>query len=157
MSTSRKMKVTIAVMIPVVAAFVCFALFYPWPDKETSVGNIGGVQRAERYQAQQLSPEDVSLDDNELPHILQNDQVLKLVRSEEFRSLVQNQAFQQLTQNQDFLKLLSNPQALGLIFSTEVVKLLSNPHFQVFCTRETRIASGRPIFRTFYKIETFRT
>ena len=65
--------------VVVVALIVYFAAISPWPAERQATGTIGGVEKAEKYQADQLSEENVKLSDSELQDLLQNDEFTRLI------------------------------------------------------------------------------
>ena len=69
-----------------------FGFFYPWPQTQETSATIGGVEQARRYQADQMSSEDVILSDSQIQTLLQNDQIQALINSQDFIAAMENEA-----------------------------------------------------------------
>jgi len=75
---------------------------YPPPEDDLT-GTIGGVKKAERYRAEQMTEAAVQLDSPEIQKLLQNDKFQKLVENKQFEEIVKNPAFQaELLKSADF-------------------------------------------------------
>lgn len=73
----------------VIVIGVALANFYPWPPESATQGTIGAVQKAETYQAGQMSADDVTLTDSELQQVLQSDAVQKIVADKPLMAALQ--------------------------------------------------------------------
>jgi len=152
-SISKKMRMVLAVTVPLVLVVAYVAFFYPWPNESATVGTIGGVQKADRFRADQVTAADVSLKDAQLQVLLQNDQVLKFVRSDAFKQLVNNKDFQQLVSNAQFEQ-FATEQAVTSQFhfaNTEVTQLITNQEFIAACSQNALTGfASEPISNLFY-------
>jgi hypothetical protein len=82
---SPKAKALFGVIIVVVAAIVVVSLTTFQPRDEDASGAIGA---AEKYRAEQISDEDVKLDETELQQLLQDDEILALLENEELMNAI---------------------------------------------------------------------
>ena len=124
-----------AVAIAVVVAFV--ALRNPNPGNNAQ-GTIGA---ANRYQSQQVSGADVSLDNNKIASFLQSDAFRKLAASPSFREAAKSDAFGRFVAN-DGLRDASAKYDLAKVFeSAHVLDLLKSDVFAKGMT-DALIADG---------------
>jgi len=101
-----------------------FAAGYIPPEGEVA-GTIGGVKKAEKYRAEQISDKDVLLQDPEIQKLLQNDKFLALISNQEnfvaFRGMFENEqslaAFRGMFENEQslaaFRGMFENEQSLA--------------------------------------------
>lgn len=85
--------------VAIAACLVLVAVFtgYP-PSADDTVGTIGGegeaaiegVEAADRYRADQITDDDVTLDDAQIQELLQDDEVLALVNDPEFQRIMED-------------------------------------------------------------------
>ena len=61
------------------------------PPQEDLAGTIGGVKKAEKYRAEQISEKDVMLTDTEIQKLLQDDKVQTLLKNQNFLRLTGDQ------------------------------------------------------------------
>jgi len=125
----------VALLVIVYVGFVA-----PWPGKGSSAATIGGVDRVERYRQPVVGEKDVLLGDTSVQRLLQNDQVLALLRDPDFR------------------KLLKDPRAAGFFQSDAARSWLSNQELtknlsSVVEFREFFAQGGLDIFFGIFKTE----
>ena len=74
---STKFRAIIAGSTIILVAIIYFATVYPWPS-ENVFGTVGGVEKAKKYQKEQITKNDVTLQNSEIHDLIQNDQIQKL-------------------------------------------------------------------------------
>jgi len=79
MKKQSRMTLLIGGAVVVVGLILYFAFLYPPSSTEDLKGTIGGVQKAEKYQSNQLAEGNVHLSDSELQDLLQNDEFTRLI------------------------------------------------------------------------------
>ena len=86
----------IASALIAVIAVAYFSFISPPPEAEDVRGTIGGVEKAEKYRAEQITDKDVILQDPEIQELLQNDMIHNLLTSkagfEGLQALMSNKA-----------------------------------------------------------------
>jgi hypothetical protein len=119
------------VIIPILIILITLAIVLPWPSTSQVAGTMGsgddGVQRAQKYRANQMTEADVVL------------------KNPEFQQIVQSDAFQKLLKNEEFVKFassgnLSNLAANGLLnlgSNQNFTALLNQQSFAALCKNET--------------------
>ena len=88
-----------------------FAAGYIPPEGDVA-GTIGGVKKAEKYRAEQITDADVILQNPEVQDLLQNDQFHKMLRDPKFKKLMAQEGFavqfSNLMAQEDFAVQFSN-------------------------------------------------
>jgi len=84
-NTSNKRKALVAVGIFAVLLVAFFIIKNLPPSDKDVGGTIGGVEKADKYRSEQISEEDIVLEDAEIQAILQSDEFQKLIRDEQFQ------------------------------------------------------------------------
>lgn len=162
-------RITMIVGVVVIAAVVGFlALRNNWPPKSGTEGAIGA---ANRYTAQQISDQDVTLKDEKVQAFLQSDTFHQLATNAEFRNCVETKSFVDAARNPQVIQLLKqsaqelgkfqqvssdawaasvhtsmakfSPQQVEALFSVESAKLFANPKF-VEMVRSAEFKSAVP-------------
>jgi hypothetical protein len=101
-----------SVAVATVAVVGALAVGYPPTGRE--VGTIGGddpmsgVQQASRYRGRAMSSADVSITDPQIQLLLQNHEVLRLVRSDAFREAMRSPAFREAMASEALRKALAS-------------------------------------------------
>jgi hypothetical protein len=98
--------------------------------------DISGVQQAGRYHGAKKTEADVTLTNPEIVTLLQNDQVLKLVKSEAFRETMHNDAFLKLMSSEAFMRLLRDNSFQQLMSSEAFMRLQRDNSFQQLMSSE---------------------
>jgi hypothetical protein len=103
-----------------------------YPPSIFDAGTIGagdgmsGVQQAGRYQGSKKTDADVTLSNPEIQALLQNDQILRLVKSDMFRTIMRDDASRQILQSDALRMVLSSEAALRIFQSDAFRTVLSN-------------------------------
>ncbi len=105
-----------------------FAAGYIPPEGDVA-GTIGGVKKAEKYRAEQISDKDVLLQDPELQNVLQSDEFQKLITKKDFQNLMANEAFANLMANEAFANLMANEAFANLMANKAFANLMANKEF----------------------------
>ena len=66
----RRMGWIVGGSIVAAAVIVYLAFIFPWPTGENFQGTIGGAKKAKRHHAEQMSQEDILLENAEVQNIL---------------------------------------------------------------------------------------
>ena len=125
-----------------------------YPPSIFDAGTIGagdgmsGVQKAGRYQGSKKTEADVTLSNPEIQALLQNDQVLKLVKSEVFRDIMRDDASRQILQS-DALRIVLSNEASARIFQSDAFRMvLANDASRAFFASEQfRMIDARVSFQ----------
>ena len=125
-------KKALLIALPIlVIILIILVIKLPWPATSQVSGTMGseaeGVQRAQKYRANQMSEADVVL------------------KNPEFQKVVQSDAFQKLLKNEEFLKFASSGNLsnlashgiIGLAANQNFVSLLNQQSFAALCNNET--------------------
>ncbi len=125
----NRREVSLVVVTALVVALIVYVAISGFPpENEKLVGAIGGVQKAERYQSEQMVNEDIILSKTEVQKFLQSDKVQKLLKNEQFVAAVSNP---------EVAKIFSNPEVAKIFASPEVAKIFSNPEVaKIFASPE---------------------
>ena len=113
-----------------------------YPPSVFDAGTIGsgdgisGVEKAGRYHGAKKTDADVTLTTPEVQALLQNDQVLKLVKSDAFREVMHNDAYRVLMSSDQYRLLLQNDAFLALMSSDQYRLLLQNDAFRALMSSE---------------------
>ncbi|MDZ4724361.1 MAG: hypothetical protein SGI97_10740, partial [candidate division Zixibacteria bacterium] len=86
--------------IGIVVVAVVAISFTGWPPFQGDAS--GTIGAAKKYQAEQITNADVSLDSPEIQAILQNDQVQALLKDENFRKAIASEQFRSSLVSMDF-------------------------------------------------------
>ena len=90
--SKSKLSIIIAASTVIVIAIVYLVLVYPWPN-ENVTGTIGGVEKANKYQKEQITSKDVAVHAGDIQQLLQNDKIQKMINDPNFRTAADNEAF----------------------------------------------------------------
>jgi hypothetical protein len=80
----------IGILVVAVVA-ICYFAFVGSPPSESDMQ--GAIGAADKYRAEQMSDEDVSLDNPELQALLQDDEVIKLLQDDNFQKMLADDDF----------------------------------------------------------------
>jgi hypothetical protein len=144
-------RIAVIVGVIIVVAVVGFlALRGHYPPKDGTEGTIGAAQR---YTAQQISGQDVTLQSPEVQAFLQSDTFHQLATNPEFRQCVTDAAFGKALENKSFVAMLKTadaavvkaeairnavsdgafagktPDQLQVLFGADMLKMLENKSF----------------------------
>ena len=101
----------------------------------TSRGEIPGVEKAKKYQAEQLVDKDILLQNPEIQDLLQNDKVQELLNDSNFRKLMADSRYALAWSN-----LLSNDESRALMADSRYAlawsNMLANDKFQRLMAEE---------------------
>jgi hypothetical protein len=89
------------------------------------VGVEGTIGVANRYQAEQISGNDVVLEPSELNDVLQSDVFHRLATNAEFRKVVTNENFKAFVASEEFSRLAKNQEFLSLVQRDDFQKFAS--------------------------------
>lgn len=98
--------------------------------------DISGVQQAGRYHGIKKTEADVTLTNPEIVSLLQNDQVLKLVKSEAFRETMHNDAFLKLMSSEAFVRIMRDNAFQQLMSSEAFMRIMRDNSFQQLMSNE---------------------
>ena len=119
---NRKKAILIGSSVLVIAVILYFVGFYPWPASDNLSGTIGGVEKVKKYQTEQISSDDVVLQNTEIQALLQNDKVQKLIKSDDFKKIISDDAFRTA---------LEDPAFRSAITGTEFHTALNNDAYSI--------------------------
>jgi len=120
-------RIAVIVGVIIVVAVVGFlALRGHYPPKSGTEGTIGAAQR---YTAQQISGQDVTLESPEVQAFLQSDTFHKLATNAEFRQCVTDQAFGKALENKTFVAMLRNADAAAVVKAEAIRSAISDGAF----------------------------
>jgi hypothetical protein len=91
---NTRLGMVLGAAVIVIAVVLYFVLAYPWPTQNVS-GTIGGVEKAKKYQKEQISSQDVAVHAGDIQQLLQNDKIQKMINDPNFRIAADNEAFRQ--------------------------------------------------------------
>ncbi|MGH7451967.1 MAG: hypothetical protein ACRENG_11505, partial [bacterium] len=128
--SGRKGALLIGGALVAVIAVVYFSFFYPSLSQDEAAGTIGGVKKAEKYRAGQMSEADVVLTSAQIQNLLQNDKIQKLVENKEFQTALQSPAFQALLSNVELQAALKSPELQAALQNAELQAALKSPELQ---------------------------
>ena len=103
-----------------------------YPPSIFDAGTIGagdgmsGVQKAGRYQGSKKTDADVTLSNPEIQALLQNDQVLRLVKSDVFRAIMRDDAARMILSSDALRMVLSNDASRQILSSDALRMVLAN-------------------------------
>lgn len=97
--SGRKVTLVLAGVVLAAVVVIYFAFLYPPTSDENLRGTIGGVEKAERYRAEQIGEADVVLQDPEIQDLLQRDDFQRLIASDDFRKLLARSDVRELLAN----------------------------------------------------------
>lgn len=117
-SIMNRKNIVIVAGIAVAAAVVLFFSFSSSPETTLAAGTIGagdgdrieGVERAERYRAQQIDASAVTLDNPEIQELLQDDQVLKLISDPTFQRAINSAEMSRVLVSEEFQRAIRRPE-----------------------------------------------
>jgi hypothetical protein len=121
-----------------IAGIAIVSRFYPPPSEKYTGGTMKGIQKAEKYQAAQMSASDIHLKDPQLQALLQDDKVRAVMNNPNFKALMQNAQFAELTKDSHAIGLVNSGDlgALGkdgayaeLVHSAQFLDLMKNAQF----------------------------
>lgn len=104
--------------------------FPPAFNKAGTIGGIGGVEQAARYRGRAMTAADVTLKNPEIQALLQNDQVLQLVKSDAFREVMQNASFHTLQASAAYREVMASAAYQQLQANTAFRDLQANAAYQ---------------------------
>jgi len=90
----------VAILAVCALAYVAYDGFPPSDDQA-----VGAIGTSDRYRTEQISDQDVQLDNPEIQQLIQND---------EFQKLVTDKSFQEMAGRTDFANLMANKSYQGL-------------------------------------------
>ena len=123
---SKRTVVLAAIGLAAVAAIGYFAIHgYP----PVGGGTEATVGAAKRYQAEQVKPSDVILEDAERQAFLQSETFDHIVRDPDLRKAVTNAAFQRLVADPATYKLMADPATYKLVADPAFGRLVADPAF----------------------------
>ncbi|MCH7681425.1 hypothetical protein IID10_19020 [candidate division KSB1 bacterium] len=102
-SSKAKMFFGVTLLVGILVGY--FAAGYIPPEGDVA-GTIGGVKKAEKYRAEQMTDADVILQDPEIQKIIQSDEFQKLITKKDFQNLMANKEFANLMANKEFANLI---------------------------------------------------
>jgi len=97
---NKKTRVLIIGSALVAILVLYFAVFYPWPTTNSDLsGTVGGVEKANKYQAEQISDKDVAVQEGIVQKLIQNDKIQKLINDPNFQKIAGNDALKETFEN----------------------------------------------------------
>ncbi len=143
-------RIAVILGVVVVAVLVGFLARNYWPPKSGTEGAIGA---ANRYTAEQISDQDVTLKDPQVQAFLQSDTFHQLATNPEFRQCAADASFKGALENKSFAEMLKTgdlgvlkaealktaiqeglfagktPDQLQVLFGADLIRLMSNKSF----------------------------
>ena len=90
----KRSKILMVASIFIAAAIIYMVSFYPWPATNSDLsGTIGGVEKVKKYQKEQITANDVSVQTDDIQKLLQNDKIQTLINDPDFRTAMANENF----------------------------------------------------------------
>jgi hypothetical protein len=153
----------VAIVILIVSAV---ADFPPLGGTAGTMGDPPGVQQAARYRGRTMTAADVTLDNPEVKALLQNDQILRLVKSDVFRDVMNNESFRELQSSEAYQQLMSteafrelqSSEAYQQLMATESFRELqsSEAYQQLMSSAAYREAKSSEAYQQLMSSEAFR-
>ena len=123
---------------PAVLAIITLAIGY-WIGHSTNIPaneSVGTIGAASRVQTEQITNEDVEIDQPELQEILQSDEFQRMVEDGVFAELYANPELAELWAHPNFTMALANPEVVLALSNTELMEAMAtNKEFLTLMAR----------------------
>ena len=105
--TNRRLVLIAAVGVAAIGLALAIGSNFP-PTAEETAGAIGGVERAERYRAETIKPEDITLDAPEVQEVVQSDEFQEILANPELREALASDAMRAVLSNDKARNVFTN-------------------------------------------------